>query len=210
MTVLEVGKCALLLMDLQNEIVHRDGFVGGQGMAAEAEERHVVENSTRALHIARLEKIPVFHVGMAFRSGYPDVNARAPIFQGIMAAGALLDGSWGAQFLPQVRPLEGEPIVFKRGVGAFAGTDLRRMLQVLAIETLVLAGVATNFVVEATARQAVDEGFRVITLRDCCATFNGAMHDNSLGFLSFLGAVVTVDEFAIAARSHSASGPMKA
>jgi nicotinamidase-related amidase len=209
MTILELGKCALLVMDLQNEIVHRDGFVGGQGMAAEADERLVVENSARALHIARIEGIPVFHVGMAFRIGYPDVNARAPIFQGIVGAGALLDGSWGAQFLPQVRPLEGEPIVFKRGVSAFAGTDLRRMLQVSAIETLVLAGVATNFVVEATARQAVDEGFRVVTLRDCCATFNGVMHDNSLMFLSFLGAVVTVDEFATAARLRSASGPMK-
>lgn len=209
MTVIDVGQCALLVMDLQNEIVHRDGFVGGQGMAAEAEERQVVENSARALHFARIERIPVFHVGMAFRSGYPDINARAPIFQGIMGARALLEGSWGTRFLPQVNPLEGEPVVFKRGVSAFAGTELRRMLQVSAIETLVLAGVATNFVVEATARQAVDEGFRVVTLRDCCATLNGTMHDHSLEFLSFLGAVVTVDEFAAAVRSRPASGPMK-
>jgi nicotinamidase-related amidase len=135
---------------------------------------------------------------MAYRKGYPDINPRAPIFRGILSAGALLEGSWGSQFDSTVQPLEAEPIIFKRGVGAFGGTDLQRMLQVASIKTLILAGVATNFVVEATARHAVDAGFGVIVLQDCCATFNAAMHDAALAFLTFLGAVVAVDELVAA------------
>ena len=44
-------------------------------------------------------------------------------------------------------------------------------------ETLILTGVATNFVVEATARTAVDSGYEVIIAEDCCASVNKDLHD---------------------------------
>jgi biuret amidohydrolase len=34
----------------------------------------------------------------------------------------------------------------------------------------VLTGVATQFAVEGTAREAVDRGYRVLVLEDCCAS----------------------------------------
>jgi nicotinamidase-related amidase len=44
----------------------------------------------------------------------------------------------------------------------------------------VLAGVATQFVVEGTARNAVDRGYRVLVLEDCCASRRRDVHDFSI------------------------------
>jgi nicotinamidase-related amidase len=45
---------------------------------------------------------------------------------------------------------------------------------------LVLSGVATQFAVEGTAREAVDRGYRVLVLEDCCASRDRAVHDFSI------------------------------
>jgi nicotinamidase-related amidase len=60
--------------------------------------------------------------------------------------------------------------VYKRGVSALAGTELDRLFRLRDINTLVLTGVATQFAVEGTAREAVDRGYRVLVLEDCCAS----------------------------------------
>lgn len=193
------SKTSLVLMDLQNEVLDPKGFVGAMGMAAQAAERRVVENAARALNIAREKGMMVVHVGMSYRKGYPDINALPPIFQHLKEAGAFVEGSWGAEFHAAVKPADREPIVLKRAVSGFSGTDLGNLLRVSGIDTVVLAGVATNFVVEGSARQAADEGFRVVVLKDCCSTLNEQMHKASLDFLAFLGTISTVDEFAAGA-----------
>ena len=48
------------------------------------------------------------------------------------------------------------------------------------IDTLVLMGVATEFVVETAVRYAADLDYRVIVLEDCCAPFSDEAHRASL------------------------------
>jgi nicotinamidase-related amidase len=198
MEKLELAKTAYLVMDFQNDIVDPKGAIGAQGMATQVREKRAIENAGRALAAARRTGVLVVHVGVAFRPGHPEIGTGAPLFQGIKAAGALVEGSWGADFHPQLTPTEGEIVVIKRGVSALAGTDLDAMLRSRGINTLVLAGIATNFVIEGTARHAVDEGYRVVVLSDCCASFDEAMHGFSLQILSQLGASATADEFCAA------------
>jgi nicotinamidase-related amidase len=69
--------------------------------------------------------------------------------------------------------------VLKRGVSALAGTELDRLFRISDGNILVLAGVATQFVVEGTARDAVDRGYPVIVLEDCCASRRRDLHDFS-------------------------------
>jgi len=195
---LELAKTAYLVMDFQNDIVDPKGAIGAQGMATQVREKHAIENTATALAAARRNGALIVHVGVAFRPGHPEIGAGAPLFQGIKEAGALVEGSWGADFHPQLKPMEGEIVVIKRGVSALAGTDLGAMFRSRGINTLVLAGIATNFVIEGTARHAVDEGYRVVILSDCCASFDEAMHGFSLQILSQLGASATVDEFCAA------------
>jgi nicotinamidase-related amidase len=44
----------------------------------------------------------------------------------------------------------------------------------------VLAGVTTQFVVEGTARDAVDRGYGALVLEDCCASRRRDVHDFSI------------------------------
>ena len=86
-------------------------------------------------------------------------------------------------------------MVTKRGVSAFAASDLEQLLHTNRIGTLLLAGVATNFVVEGTARQACDLGYDTIVVSDCCASMNQEAHDASLNtVLPFLCTISNLDE----------------
>jgi nicotinamidase-related amidase len=117
------------------------------------------------------------------------------MFQGLKTANALVKGSWGAEFHSSVQPQDGDFVIHKQAVSSFAGTGLGAYLRKNHVDTLVLSGVATNFVIEGTARQAADEGFRVVLLKDCCATFSQQMHDMAVDVLSHLVEVATLDDF---------------
>jgi isochorismate hydrolase len=97
---------------------------------------------------------------------------------------------------PLVRPAPAELVLYKRGVGALAGTELDRLLRLRDVNTLVLAGVATHFAVEGTAREAVDRGYRVVVLVLCCASRVSAVHRHSIEvILRSLGRVTTAERF---------------
>lgn len=198
MDKVDVAKTALLAMDFQNDIVDPKGVMGSRGMAAQVQDKKAIENTAKALAAARSKGLLIAHVGVAFRPGHPEIGPGVPLFQGIKQANALVEGSWGAEFHPGVKPAEGELVVIKRGVSAFAGTDLNPIFRSKGITQVVLTGIATNFVIEGTARHAVDEGYGVTVLTDCCASFSDEMHTFSLQILSQLGAAATADAFGAA------------
>jgi nicotinamidase-related amidase len=66
-------------------------------------------------------------------------------------------------------------------VNAFVTTRLQQHLQILDVKTLIVMGLWTNFVVEATTRHAADIGYRVIVVSDCCASNSLKNHDFAVG-----------------------------
>jgi ureidoacrylate peracid hydrolase len=58
----------------------------------------------------------------------------------------------------------------KRGLDAFATTNLDFILRSRGITTIALGGFLTNCCVESTMRTAYEKGYNVITLKDCTAT----------------------------------------
>jgi nicotinamidase-related amidase len=188
---------ALLLMDLQHDIVSPQGKFGSQGLGAAVAAAGTLNSCARALEAARGAGIAVVHVGVEIRDGQTP-NTSAALFAGIAEAGALKVGSEGAAFMPEVAPIDGELVVMKSVVSAFAGTDLDADLRNRGIRNLVLCGVATNFVIEGTARQAVDAGFAVTILADGCSSFDPAWHDTALEVLAMLTSQATVDNFVAA------------
>ena len=79
----------------------------------------------------------------------------------------------------------------KRGISAFANSDLDAVLRSANIQHLVLAGVATRFVVEGTARDAFEFGYRFTVLEDCCASSSSEMHEAAINFMSMFGEITT-------------------
>ncbi|MBK9291396.1 MAG: cysteine hydrolase [Bacteroidetes bacterium] len=78
----------------------------------------------------------------------------------------------GGEIHPLVAPAEGETVITKKEVNAFAGTSLSEVLQSLGVKKLVFAGMQTHMCLEAAVRAARDMGYECIVLSDACATRN--------------------------------------
>ena len=198
---LEISKphTALLVMDFENDIVHPEGAFKDFGFAQMVADNNVLDKTSQLLTAARSSGVTVIYVSVKFREGYPERPANSGLWQGLHGANALVEGTWGSQIHDQLTPEKGEPIVTKRGVSAFAASDIEQILHNKRIGTLILAGVATNFVVEGTARQACDLGYDTIVVGDCCASMTQEAHDSSLNTaLPFLCTVTNLDEVSAA------------
>ena len=172
-----MGSPVLVLMDYQVGICGVDGLLGSRsGLSTHAAERDVLGKAGRTLAAARSRGIPVIHVGVAFDDAYQNRTNRTAGFEGLETNGWMLKGSSEAEFNPQVRPIDGEYVVFKGCVNPFIGTNLLEILVRLDVTDLYLAGTATNYVVESTARHAGDSGYSVTVLEDLCASYNDEMH----------------------------------
>ncbi len=169
-------KTALLVMDYQNDIVHENGKFAAWGLAAHVKQQQALENTAALLDKARAAGVKVIYIKVEHKAGYPEiVNSKIGMYQGMKQASALLEGEWGAQIHDAVKPQAGEPVLVKRRINPFTIPHLRKELQ--GKETLLLAGVATNFVVEECARTATALDYEVMVLEDCCASMNQQMHE---------------------------------
>jgi len=72
--------------------------------------------------------------------------------------------------------LEPDICITKRSWGAFHGTELDTQLRRRGVETIVLCGVATNFGVETTAREAWQHNYSLLIAEDATTSFSAEMH----------------------------------
>lgn len=194
---LEIDKrhTALLAMDFENDIVHPEGAFKDFGMAQMVADTGVLDKTAQLLVAARGAGIKVIYVSVKFRAEYPERPANGGLWEGLHGLNGLMEGTWGTQIHDAVTPMASEAVVTKRGVSAFTASDLDQILRTARIGTLLLAGVATNFVVESTARQASDMGFNTIIVGDCCASMSQEAHDASLNTaLPFLATISNLEE----------------
>jgi nicotinamidase-related amidase len=194
----QTGKQALLLLDLQNEMIDPQGKIGKGGLAAVIQERSVIENAACALEQARVRNVDVAHVRLGFRADYLDALSVAPRVTRMKEHGAAILGTWGTEFPNALRPRESELVVTKQCVNPFFNTGLMSWLQHRKIDRLLLGGVATNLVVEMAARVADDAGFTVTVLEDLCAAPNPTWHAFSIENILPLFATVTASAGAFA------------
>lgn len=184
-------KTALLLLDLQNEMVDAKGKVGGAGLAKVVAERGVLDNARHALEAARSAKMDIVHVRLGFRPDYADALSVAPRVTKMKENGAAIAGTWGTEFPELLAPRADELIVTKQCVNPFFNTGLMTWLLHRGVQKLVFGGVVTNLVVEMTARAADDAGFALTVLEDCCAAPNPAWHAFSVDNILPLFATVS-------------------
>ena len=153
---------ALLVMDVQ------------RGVADRYRETAVVDRAAEAVGAARGAGVPVIFVRVAFRRGHPEVSAGNRAFAALRDAGRLLEDDSAID--PALAPLPDEPIVTKRRVSGFTGSDLDVLLRGLGARSLVLCGIATSGVVLSTLRAAADLDFELTVLRDACADSDPEVH----------------------------------
>ncbi len=189
-------KAALLLLDLQNEMVDPNGKVGAHGLAAIVQERGVLDHARRALEAARKSGLSVVHVRLGFRPDYLDCLSVAPRIATLKANRAAIAGEWGSEFHPSVAPGEGELVITKQCVNPFFNTGLMTWLMQNGIKRLYMGGVATNLVVESSVRFADDAGFEPVVIRELCAAPNAEWHAFSIdNIIPVFGKVIGIEDF---------------
>jgi nicotinamidase-related amidase len=153
-------------MDFQNGIAGRPGM------------EPVVEAASNALSAARAADVPVVFARVAFRPGYPEIadsNMSFGAAKGAAGDTMHLDQP-GTQILEALAPRETEPVVVKKRISAFEGSDLEVLLRGLGVDTLVLGGISTSGVMLSTVRRAADLDFRLTVLEDACGDTDAEVH----------------------------------
>ncbi|HET9915825.1 MAG TPA: isochorismatase family cysteine hydrolase [Candidatus Binatia bacterium] len=184
---LDRAKTALLSMDIQKATVRKSSMF---------RERHVGQAAKSVLEAARNAAILVVHVVIDYQPAF--FSPRNKFLQKIRIPVLSAPGVDVAELLEiadEVKPVGDEPIVRKPRMNPFFGTALESMLRSRDIDTVVLMGVATEFVVESAVRHAADADFRVIVLEDCCASFSEEAHRVSLHIIDHLATLATAADF---------------
>jgi nicotinamidase-related amidase len=141
-----LDRSTLVLIDAQRDYL--DGFLPLVGIEP------ALEEAAKLLALARRHGVPVVHV----------------VHHGKPGAALFDPAGRGSEILPAVAPLPGEPIVVKGLPNSFAGTDLAQQLQAIGRSELILAGFMTHMCVSATARAALDFGYRNTVVAGAAAT----------------------------------------
>ncbi len=101
-------------------------------------------------------------------------------------------GTWGGDFLPEIMPLPGEPIIPKKRFSGFYGTNLEKTLHQAGIEQAELVGVCTSICVMDTVGGLANRDYEIVVPIQGVADFDREMHDLALQRMRRLyGAKVT-------------------
>lgn len=171
-----MAKTALLVLDVQNELVDPEGKVGKEGFAKVVKERGLLGNIRAVLEAMRSRALPVAFVNVGFRADYADAVSRSARLQRLKSMKGIVAGTWATDFPEAIKPLPSEIVYTKRAVNPFWNTGLETWLHRHAVDTVALCGVYTHMVVDSAARHADDAGFHVKVLEDCCASPDPELH----------------------------------
>jgi biuret amidohydrolase len=187
---------ALIVIDMQRDFLSSEG--GGTGQNDEDFEAGpaIVPNVKAVLGAARAAGLHIVHT----REGHPpdlstlhDMRRLSSRRVGaeIGAAGPLgrnlVRGEHGHDFIDELQPVDGEVVIDKPGFSAFFKTDLEKILREKGVTHTIVCGVTTECCVQSSIRSAIDLGFFVLTLEDCCASYYKDMHDATMRMLPAQG-----------------------
>lgn len=185
---IETGRCAVLVVDMQNDFGAKGGMFDRAGIDIAPIER-AVGPTARALDVARAAGLPVVYLVMQFRPDLSDAGApgspnrikHAPLGLGAevpapdgRAGRVLVEGTWNTEIVPRLAPRLGDLVVPKRRYSGFFETELDSILRARGVDALVVTGCTTSVCVESTVRDAMFRGYRCVVLEDCTGEPIGA------------------------------------
>jgi nicotinamidase-related amidase len=176
-------RCALLVIDMQNDFLHEDGKARREGSRDLGPMMEMVPRQARLIEAARAAGVPVIFVlqtTLPDQASSSDVWIEARSRARYSGQDMCIDGSWGQDVISELKPEPGDHFVKKYRYSGFVGTNLDLLLRSLECRTVVCVGTSTNVCVEATAWDAFHHEYYVVYAADACASWDMALHTGTL------------------------------
>jgi nicotinamidase-related amidase len=173
-------KCALLVIDMQNEYVKPHW---SPDWVPEATRQ--VPHIKMLIEYCRNKQIPVIYTIYAKTHNYLD-RPKSGKFMPNRHSDLGIDLSLfnvNGQVWHELTPREDEIVIKKSSYGAFYDTPLETILKNMEKDTIIICGTLTNFCCGATARQGYERSFKVVFISDATSSDNSEMQENELRIL---------------------------
>ncbi len=161
---------ALVMIDLQNWIV-------GRPLAPHSGD-DVVDRSLRIGKALRKAGGTVILVRVAYSDGYGDV-VKVPVDSPLILPEDRMPPE-AVAFDARINPSKADLVITKRQWSAFHGTELDLQLRRRGVDTVIFSGIATNFGVEASVRDAFAFNYAAIVAEDATSSMTREMHRFSI------------------------------
>ena len=175
--LVDLSKTALLVVDMQNAFAHKGGYFDLVGLDI-TPIQGIIEPCKKILHAARATGIKVIYLQMGCSRdlsdrGSPDApsSLKSRVLSVMKEHPEWNDrfyiyGTWGAEIIEELKPLEGDIVVKKQKHDGFIGTNLDIVLRTFGARYLFFVGAATNICVESTLRHAFSLDYFSILVSD--------------------------------------------
>jgi nicotinamidase-related amidase len=193
---MNAAETAVILIEFQNDFCKEGGKLHDL-VKGEIARKNTVENAVALTRIARRKGCLVVHCPFVYDPEWASECAVCGIIAGAGDAGAFLAGRWGSEFIEELQPADGEPVLEgKHALSGFTNTDLHEILRKNRVRNVILAGFLSNVCVEATAFSAYDLGYRVRIATEATASASEKIQDYvETEIYPLLGGSITLEEF---------------
>ena len=173
-------KCALLVIDMQDEFVKPHWAPDWVPVATRQ-----VPRIKRLITHCRSKNIPVIYTVYSKTHNYSDRPRTGKFMPGRYTE---LDIDFSQFFIEgqvwhELAPREDEIVIHKPSYGAFYDTPLETILKNLGKDTVIICGTVTNICCGMTARQAYERSFKVIFGSDVTSTDDPDLQEPELKVL---------------------------
>ena len=166
-----MDKTAVIFVGYQNDYFADDGILRAVIEESDRTNR-ILENSIAIAEGLRDTPATMIQTPIVFTENYSELVNPVGILKTISEVKAFQAGTPGGDIIAEFKEF-GDRIITvegKRGLNAFASTELNDTLKDRGIEEVVLSGAVTSICIDSTGRAAHERGYRVSVLSDCTAS----------------------------------------
>ena len=202
---IDLKRLVLIIIDMQNAFVSKGGMFDLWGYDISNGLR-IVEPIKKIVAVARERKVKVIYVAHRLSPDLRDINPSSPFYhknilvsyreQPEIRDKLIIRGTWGAEFVKELRPQEDDIVVEKQRYSAFVGTNLDMILNTYDTKYIAFTGVATNICVESSLRDSSHLEYFPILISDAAASVSEPVQVMSINNVKeCFGWVTTTDDF---------------
>jgi len=168
---MDLNRTAIIFVGYQNDYFADDGILRAVIEESDRTNR-ILENSLSIVDGLKNTECVMIQTPIIFTEDYSELVNPVGILKTIAEVKAFQAGTPGCDIIPQFREY-GERIITvegKRGLNAFASTELDDTLKKRGVDRVLVCGAVTSICIDSTGRAAHERGYQVGILSDCTAS----------------------------------------